>query len=243
MNRLVFASVLSAATLLAASPALASSDYLLELDNLPGEAAVSGEVMSWSLGASNPTSIGSSGMSAGRVVSPRDPASGQASGKRSHGHPSVTASQNTQSLRESPTRASPVAVAAGDVSGDGRADLVTVARQGEVSGFTLHFDKASPVLARVCGGKHIASAQLRGRGETFVLENVLVTACAEASPAAGSAGKVSVSDLSYMGRRQTQGATFGERCRAGACTATADVSVTITGQMRHTKTGHVTLMK
>lgn len=42
------------------------------------------EVASWSFGASNPTSVGSSGMSAGRATAPRDAASGLATGKRQH---------------------------------------------------------------------------------------------------------------------------------------------------------------
>lgn len=43
-----------------------SSDYLLEIDDLQGEKE-SIEIASWSLGASNPTSVGSSGMSAGKA--------------------------------------------------------------------------------------------------------------------------------------------------------------------------------
>jgi hypothetical protein len=44
--------------------------------------------------------------------------------------------------------------------------------------------------------------------------------------------------------RQTQGASFGERCAPGTCAADATVFVTLTGgQMKHTRTGHVTLMK
>lgn len=87
----------AAAAFLAPVSAHAASDYLLELDGVRGESKTSIEVASWSLGASNPTSVGSSGMSAGRtvapstlpaadgsvrVVAPRDQATGQASGQR-----------------------------------------------------------------------------------------------------------------------------------------------------------------
>jgi hypothetical protein len=85
------------------APARAASDYLLELEGVAGEAKPAPiEFASWSLGASNPTSVGSSGMSAGRrqhdpvrltkpfeadgsisLVSPRDAASGLATGKSS----------------------------------------------------------------------------------------------------------------------------------------------------------------
>ena len=48
------------------------SDYYLKLDGIDGEATAKDhdkemQLMSWSLGASNPTSVGSSGMSSGKV--------------------------------------------------------------------------------------------------------------------------------------------------------------------------------
>jgi hypothetical protein len=50
-----------------AAPVFAASDYLLEIEDYagPGKPGTI-EVQSWSWGASNPTSVGSSGMSAGR---------------------------------------------------------------------------------------------------------------------------------------------------------------------------------
>ncbi|HEX7373694.1 MAG TPA: type VI secretion system tube protein Hcp, partial [Steroidobacteraceae bacterium] len=124
---------------LGALPALAASDYLLQLDGVQGESATKGqpapiEISSWSWGASNPTSVGSTGMSAGKVnvqdlsvmsapaatsgvTSPRDVATGQASGKRSAqavasgdtaaAPPSAgSMSELTLRLRESPSRPS-----------------------------------------------------------------------------------------------------------------------------------------
>ena len=49
-----------------------ASDYLLELDGVKGESKddvhkETIEIASWSLGASNPTNVGSSGLSAGKV--------------------------------------------------------------------------------------------------------------------------------------------------------------------------------
>ncbi|MEO7914364.1 MAG: hypothetical protein ABIR23_03245 [Novosphingobium sp.] len=83
-------------------PAFASSDYLLEIDDYAETGKpVTIEVQSWSWGASNPSSIGSSGMSAGRrmhkprlaqplaaggsvsVVTAREAGSGMATGRRS----------------------------------------------------------------------------------------------------------------------------------------------------------------
>jgi hypothetical protein len=74
---------------------------LLELDDVAGEVTTKTtiELASWSFGASNPTSVGSSGMSSGRmqrppplaippaengvvnIVSPRDAATGMATGR------------------------------------------------------------------------------------------------------------------------------------------------------------------
>jgi hypothetical protein len=229
--------------LIAAQPAHAASDYLLEIEGVAGEAAGAIEVNSWSWGASNPTSVGSGGMSAGRVVSPRDAASGQSTGRSAQGDVRVTASQNTQSLRESPTRASTGRVA-GDLDGDGRADLAAISNQAELQSFTLTFDQSSPALARVCSGKHLAKASLRGRGDEFVVENATVS-CTQTSPSAAAARDSMPNRISMnvTTPKQTQGATFGERCAAGVCTAGA-VTMTFTGgQMRHTKTGHVTLLK
>jgi len=66
----VLAAILPA--MLLPATASAASDYLFVLDGIPGESSSQGhegtiEITSWSLGASNPTSAGSSGMSAGKV--------------------------------------------------------------------------------------------------------------------------------------------------------------------------------
>src|SRR5262245_51625428 len=103
-SQIALAAILSG-WMLGATPALGASDYLLQLDGVQGDSATKGhpapiEISSWSWGASNPTSVGSTGMSAGKVnvqdmtvmsataattgvVAPRDPTTGQASGKRS----------------------------------------------------------------------------------------------------------------------------------------------------------------
>lgn len=96
-KHVVFAAVSATALALSAfGPALAASDYLLVLDDVVGDTTTKTtiELASWSFGASNPTSVGSSGMSAGRttaappasngkvsVVATRDAASGMATGR------------------------------------------------------------------------------------------------------------------------------------------------------------------
>lgn len=204
--------VLAVGVALASAPAAqaASADYLLEIDGIKGE-VTSAPLDSWSFGVCN---AGQCAGSAARqtIVSPRDPASGQATGKRT-GVTKITASQNSQSLRESPTlqskgkgqaAAGGVRVAAGDVDGDGSADFAYAGTQDAVADLTLVFDKASPVLARVCEGKHIAKATLRSPSDSFEISDA-----------------------------------------HAACTASGDATQVVLsgGQMKHTKTGHVTLLK
>lgn len=238
-------STIAAAAIIAmasAPAAFAASDYLLELDGLKGESKASVEVASWSFGACNAGAC-ASGSAVQTIKSPRDAATGQASGKRQHGVVKVTASQNTQSLRESPTRASTgktavaqeatgsgttektrpanagwdlatnkgaraasgVQVAAGDVDGDGLADLAYAGTQDQVESLSLNFTKIEWNYRQVCGGKHIAKATLRSSSDEFVIEHAMVE-----------------------------------------CTVNPDQSVSMKltgGQMKHTKTGHVTLLK
>lgn len=230
----------------------AQSDYFLKIDGIEGEAAVS----SWSFGACNAGTCSSSS-AVQTIVSPRDQASGLPTGKRQHGPVRVQASQNTQSLRESPTRASTGATTApapsatgtaspskaswdlakgkgarvapapssstGDLDGDGQADLAFVGTQPEVSSFSLTYQKITMEYVAVCKGKHFDKAVLRSAGEEFEITGATVT-CSSA--------------------RQTQGSSFGERCADGTCADLGPVTMTFTGgQMKHTKTGHVTLLK
>jgi len=71
-----------------------------------------------------------------QVTSPRDAATGQASGKRMHKPITVTAGADDSAVRESPSKASlgktSVRVAAGDVNGDGKADVAPKAGQSDV---------------------------------------------------------------------------------------------------------------
>ena len=105
--RRTFATIVSATAallVLTAAPARAAqSDYFLTIDDIAADGSVlpatTIELASWSFGASNPTSVGSSGMSAGRsaapltapppfdglvtVVTARERGSGMATGRRS----------------------------------------------------------------------------------------------------------------------------------------------------------------
>ncbi|MBK6801274.1 MAG: FG-GAP repeat protein [Novosphingobium sp.] len=251
----------------AATANAASADYFLKIDGIDGEAQAEG----WSFGACNAGCMASS--------TKRD---GAAPPQRLTGP--LQASQNSQSLRESPTRASHVHgsatdpatetasrgrggkdrasmsdlsvtreasasaggvnVAAGDVDGDGRADLVYAAQLDGIEGLTLRFDKESPVLAKVCSGKHIAKAVLRAGADEFELTGASAACDSGARSSALASSMPNRISMNMSVPRQTQGASFGERCAPGTCAADATVFVTLTGgQMKHTRTGHVTLMK
>lgn len=219
-------SIAMTAALLMANPAFATTAGYIKFDGVDGEAATEVALDGWSFGACQSGRCST-------VASPRDQASGMASGKRTKeplaasgqstqsqrtGVTKLTASQNSQSLRGG------VNVAAGDLDGDGRADLAFAGTVPEVSSLTLHFDKASPVLARVCAGKHIAKAELGRGADTMVIEHATVTCSSGAAT------------------RTTQGATFGERSSVSLPSA-GPVSMTFTSGKIITRTGHVTLMK
>lgn len=232
-----------AGAIVSAAPAMAADTYM-KIEGIEGEAAVEEPIDSWSFGT----------CLAGvchKVVSPRDSASGQASGKRGQGVTKLTASQNSHSLRGAGSgggagKASmsdlSVSRIGGDLDGDGRPDLAFAATQPEVTGLTLNFDKASPQLAKICSGKHFDKVTLRtAAGDSFEVTGASVT-CSDAP--AGTAGRSQMPNRISMNvttPKMTQGATFGERCQAGlACSA----SITFSGgQMKHTKTGHVTILK
>ena len=168
MRMYIKAAAAGAALMATSITAIAASDYLLEIDGVKGEASAAPatiEIQSFSWGASNPSSVGSSGMSAGKVavqdlsravVSPRDAASGQASGKR---------------------------VAAADVSGDGVASATLApADAGKIRSFTAMVrespTKASTGITRACAtGQHISKATLRGPRQTVSLDDVVVSSC------------------------------------------------------------------
>ena len=218
MKRIISGAILALCTFAAAPTAFAASDFLFLDDIDAGKKTDPIEVMSWSWGASNSGSVSSGSTGSGRVTAPRDASSGMATGKRD--------------------------AASGQASG--RRDFSEVSALDEVHMFSITLDGGSPQAAALCAtGKHFAKATLTARGEVFTLDNAVVTDCKSSGQmsAPSSRGEMpSRISTNVTVPRQTQGATFGDRCADGSCLA-ASVTLTLAGEMKHQKTGHVTLMK
>jgi len=137
-------------SVLLAGPALAASDYLLEIDSIKGEATATSpsrsiEVSSFSWGASH------------AVTSPRDAASGMATGKRQPQPVSAVA------------EARPVAAAVAPATDSVMSFSLTVAEPG---------NETAAFLTKMCAsGKHIPRAVLTTRNGRFELKDVMVTSC------------------------------------------------------------------
>lgn len=246
----------------------ASTDYFLELDGVKGESKSRASVESWSFGVCNTAACSAASQAAyDKCCRPQ-------------------ASQNTQSLRESPTRASTgkvadmapasastgraswdlakgkgarmaaggVNVAAGDVDGDGASDLVFAASQDVVHALTFTFHALPAEYEAVCASGKIDSATVSNGNEVFVVSSVSVS-CTKGLGGGAAAASYARSGLTRIDStparistnmtvgKQTQGATFGEKCQAGLQCGGAVTMILTGGQMKHTKTGHVTLLK
>lgn len=174
-SRLVSLAVLCGG-LMAGTTAMAASDYYLKLGGVQGESteraqASSGEVLSWSWGASNASSaVAGSGGGAGKVsmsdlsatasaTAPRDAASGQATGKRQHKPVAMDSGGTTGTTTAAP-------------SGEVRSVNVVVAEPGNAT---------SQQLDRACAsGKHFDKVELSMRGQVTELNDVVVSSCSVA---------------------------------------------------------------
>jgi type VI protein secretion system component Hcp len=141
-----------------ASAASAASDYLLKIEGVEGEnSAQSGggqiEVSSYSWGVNQQS-----------AMSPRDVATGQASGKRQHKPVTVISATATTTTTATERAAAPEATEQKTLS-------IVVPEPG---------NETTAQLVRMCAtGKHIKKATLTGPDNAhYELENVLVSSCA-----------------------------------------------------------------
>lgn len=225
--------LITAAAIAVSAPALAASDFLLEIDGIDGESASPMAVDDWSFGACNAGQCTT-------ITSPRDLASGQASGKA--GSPTRA---GWDLAKGKGARMAAGGAVVGDLDGDGHADFAYAGTLDSVQALTFSFDKASPQVAKVCNGTHFTSVTLRRGADSFVITGASVT-CTAAMPSAARTidpTPARISTNMTVGK-QTQGATFGEKKQPGYAVFGSAVTITFTGgEMKHTKSGHVTLMK
>jgi type VI protein secretion system component Hcp len=152
VRKTVLATVVVSGVLLAATASLAASDYYLKIDGVEGESTTRSkpetiELQSWSFGASQ------SG-----VTSPRDAASGLATGKRQHKPMTVIAPASTDAKTAAPAAA----------------DIQTVTFVVPEPG-----GEATAQLARMCAsGKRIKSAVLSNPNGRYQLQDVVISSCA-----------------------------------------------------------------
>lgn len=228
-----------AALAMVSAPALAASDYLLTIPSGKGDAASAPiEVASWSFGVCNAGCMANQGAARG----PRQSTSrsGVATG----------------------AGAAAGAAAIGDLDGDGMPDLAYSATQDTIYGLSFTVDATGPVVSATCASGRIDTATLSNGADTFAISGVSVV-CTKGLGGGASTAAYARSGINRIDStparistnltvgKQTQTQSFGERssspaprCADGTCAAAGMMTMTLTGgQMKHTKTGHVTLLK
>ena len=260
ITRIIFA--LSATCI--AVPAFASSDYLLQLPPEKGEASTPVTIDSWSFGACNSGQCSSN--SGAAIDSPRDSHTGMATGKTGNGAKPNRASWNLATGKGARTAGGTAAPVAGDVDGDGSPDLAFAVSQDAIYGLSFTFQKISVSYLAACASGHIDSATVSHGDEVYMVSSVSVVCTKggggaaaasyarsgvvriDSTPArlstnmtvAREAGAPAISEVVVT--RQASAPAISESCSSTACDGV--VTMTFTGgQMKHTKTGHVTLLK
>lgn len=234
-RKTAFVCALTAACI--AMPAIASSDYLLQLPPEKGEVSPPITVESWSFGVCNAGQCSSG--SAAKGAKPNRASWDLATGKGAR-----------MAAGRSP------APVVGDVDGDGSPDLAFAGTQDEIYGLSFTVDAAGPIVAAACASGHVDAATLSNGSETYAVSSVSVV-CTKGGggAAAASYAKSGITRIdstparistNMSTRREAAGPSVSERCSSGSCDALTDGLLTMrftSGQMKHTKTGHVTLMK
>lgn len=214
-------------------PAIASSEYLLQLPPEKGAVSPPIAVESWSFGVCNAGQCSSG--SAAKGAKPNRASWDLATGKGAR----------------MAAGGSPVPVV-GDVDGDGSPDLAFAGTQNEIYGLSFTVDATAPTVAAACASGHLDAATLSNGSETYAVSSVSVV-CSKGGggAAAASYAKSGITRIdstparistNMTVAREASAPSISERCSSTACDGV--VAMTFTGgQMKHTKTGHVTLLK
>lgn len=234
-----------------AMPAYASSDYLLQLPPEKGEASTPITVDSWSFGVCNAGQCSAS--SAAKGAKPNRASWDLATGKGARMAASGGEGKVHAGLGQAGgTLAGGAVVVAGDVDGDGSPDLAFAASQDEIYGLSFTFQKITMPYQAACASGHIDSATISHGDEVYMVSSVSVV-CTKGGGGAAAAsyarsGVVRIDSTparistNMTVAREASAPSISERCSSSAC----DGAVTMTftgGEMKHNKTGHVTLMK
>ena len=132
-------------------------------------------------------------------------------------------------------------------------DLAFAATLDEIYGLSFTFQKITTSYQAACASGHIDSATISHGDEVYVVSSVSVVCTKGAGGGAAAAsyarsGIVRIDSTparistNMTAGREASAPAISERCSGGACDGV--VTMTFTGgQMKHNKTGHVTLMK
>lgn len=231
--------IVLAAAMLVATPALAAGTTM-KIEGIEGDAAVA----SWSFGVCNTGQCGTASTKRTRPA-----------GSPEHGRESVASAGRVQAgmAQAGGALANGTGKAVGDVDGDGSPDLAFAANFGEVYVLQFTFQKIPGEYQLACATGHLDTVTVTSGSDVFEIKGAAVSCVAGAGSgaAAASYARSGINRIdstparmstNFTTAKQSQGVDFGTRCQAGvACAAT---TMTFTGgQMKHTKTGHVTILK
>ena len=225
--------ILVAAAMLGAGPAFASSDYLLQLPPEKGEASTPISVESWSFGVCN---------------------AGQCSSSAKGGKPN-RASWDLATGKGARTAGGATAPVIGDIDGEGSPDLAFAGSLDEIYGLSFTVDATGPAVIAACKAGHLGAATLTNGSESYAVSSVSVVCTKGGGAVAASYAESGITRIDSTPARISTNMTIGreaatpsvsERCSSGSCDALTDGLLMMrftSGQMKHTKTGHVTLLK
>jgi type VI protein secretion system component Hcp len=162
-------------SVLLAGPALAASDYLLEIDSIKGEAAVNSppksiEVSSFSWGMSQSSAVRESPSKASQGSTLRESPAQASQGSTLRESPTKVSTGKPQQQASAVSADQSIAIAESPAADSIKTFSLTVAEPGNAT---------AAYLVQMCAsGKHIPRAVLTTRSGRYELTDVMVTSCA-----------------------------------------------------------------